>query len=277
MLREAVSRKMDGERWKFRLRESLKNPGSRSGMGAGDSTSPSGKSGPGDGISNPENRPIEPGDSKGSRIRFFRWLFIFFALVYVLVSAYHAPILTQIGRYLVVEQPPDRSDLIVCLAGGNVERGLSAADAFHRGLAPKIFVARELIPDGSDILRRRGVTYPESRDLLVGLLRGLGVPESAILTSDTPSANTLTDAAIILNTLKEKHYRSILLVTSPTHSRRAWLVFRKTMGGDGVRIQVISSSYSSFKAETWWKDPRYVREVILEYQKLIYYFLKGYI
>jgi uncharacterized SAM-binding protein YcdF (DUF218 family) len=241
----------------------------RRGMGEGASS--------GYGISNLENKPIEPEDSKGSTIKFFRWLVIFFALAYILVSAYHAPILTQIGRYLVVEQRPQRSDLIVCLAGGNVERGLSAADAFHRGLAPKIFVARERIPDGYDVLGRRGVTYPESRDLLVNMLKGLGVPSSAILTSDTPSASTVMEAAIVRNVVKERNYRSVLLVTSPTHSRRAWLVFRKAMEGLGVRVQVIPSSYSNFEPGAWWKDGRYVREVFLEYQKLIYYFLQGYL
>jgi uncharacterized SAM-binding protein YcdF (DUF218 family) len=271
---------MDREGWKSKLRESFqktRDQGLDWGMGGGKSTSLSRKTGSGDGISTPEQKPIEPGDSKGSRIRFLRWLFIFFALVYVLVSVYYIPILTEIGRYLVVEQPPERSDLIVCLAGGNVERGLSAADAFQRGLAPKIFVARELIPDSYDILSRRGVAYPESRDLLVAMLRGLGVPASAILTSDTPSANTLMEASIVRKLVKERNYRSILLVTSPTHSRRAWLVFRKVLGSEGVRIQVIPASYSGFKAEAWWKDPRYVREVVLEYEKLIYYFFKGYL
>jgi uncharacterized SAM-binding protein YcdF (DUF218 family) len=272
ILQRAHSRKMDREAWKSKLWETSTKPSDeRLGWGMGEGASS------GDGVSTLENKPIEPEGSKGSKIKFFKWLFILLALAYILVSAYHVPILTQIGRYLIVEQPPERSDLMVCLAGGNVERGLSAADAFHRGLAPKIFVSRELIPEGYDILIRRGVTYPESRDLLVDMLRGLGVPASAILTSDTPSANTVTEAAIVHKMVKEKNYRSILLITSPTHSRRAWLIFRKAMEGEGVRIQVILSSYSNFKPEGWWKDTRYVREVVLEYQKLIYYFFKGYI
>jgi len=221
--------------------------------------------------------PIEPEGSKVSGIARLKWLFFAAALVYVLVSAYHEPILTSMGRYLVVEHPPAKSDLIVCLAGENVERGLTAADIYRRGLASKIFVAREIIPDGYEILRRREVSYPESRDLMILMLKGLGVPESAILTSDTPSESTIMEAALVAEVVKEKDFRSILLITSPAHSRRAWLAFKKAMEGEGVRILMIPSSYSNFKAEEWWKKRKYAKEVLIEYQKLIYYFFKGFI
>jgi uncharacterized SAM-binding protein YcdF (DUF218 family) len=103
----------------------------------------------------------------------------------------------------------------------------------------------------------------------------LGVPESAILTSDTPSESTVMEAELVAKLIKENHYRSVLLVTSPTHSRRAWLTFRKTIPDKEIRITVMPTSYSKFRAEDWWKTRRYVREVIIEYQKLIYYKVKG--
>ncbi len=226
-------------------------------------------------MTSPDSKPIEPEGSKLSSVARLKWLFFAFALVYVLVSAYHAPILTRMGRYLVVEQAPVKSDLLVCLAGANVERGLAAADGYQRGLASKIFVARETIPDGYEILRQRGVSYPESWDQMVFLLKGLGVPESAILTSDTPAESTAMEAALVGKLVKGKHYRSILLVTSPPHSRRAWLVFQKAMKGEGVRITVMLTPYSKFRAEDWWKTRSYVRDVLLEYQKLVYYKAKG--
>lgn len=223
----------------------------------------------------PESKPIEPETPKVSGIARLKWVFFVFVLFYILILAFHAPILTAVGRYLVVAHEPQNSDLIVCLGGGNVERGLAAAEVFRRGLAPRVFVARELIPDGYETLKQRGVSYPETRDLMRMMLEGLGVPASAIVTSDTPSESTLAEAAIVRNLAQEKNYRSLILVTSPTHSRRAWLVFRKAMEGDGVRLFVVPSSYSGFKAEEWWKSSRYLREVVLEYQKLLYYFLKG--
>lgn len=223
----------------------------------------------------PDSKPIEPEGSRVAGISRLKWLFFAIALVYVLLSAYRVPILTRMGQYLVVEHPPAKSDLIVCLGGGNVERGLAAADLYTRGFASKIFVARERIPDGYDILRRRGVSYPESRDLMIVMLKGLGVPASAVLTDDTPSESTATEAALVAGLVKQNNFRSLILITSPTHSRRAWLVFKKVMEKEGIRILVVPSSYSEFKAEKWWKNRADSKEVLLEYQKLAYYLFKG--
>lgn len=222
-------------------------------------------------------KPIEPEGSAVSGIARLKWIFFILALLYVLISAYHGVILAGMGRYLVVAHPPEKSDLIVILGGGNVERGLAAADAYGRGLAPRVFVAGEVPPDGYDTLRRRGVSYPESRELMIRMLQELGVPESAILTSDTPSESTAMEAQLVRNLVEEESLRSLILVTSPTHARRAFLVFKKEMAGREVRILAIPSPYSNYDPEGWWKNRQQFRDVALEYQKLLYYFLKGYI
>ena len=85
------------------------------------------------------------------------------------------------------------------------------------------------------------------------------------------------EAALVAGVVKENNFRSVMLITSPTHSRRAWLVFKKAMEKEEVRILVVPSSYSRFKAEAWWKNSGSAKEVILEYEKLVYYFFKGFI
>ena len=46
---------------------------------------------------------IEPGGKKSTRQGLLKWLFFIFVLIYVLISYYHAPILTLMGRFLIVE------------------------------------------------------------------------------------------------------------------------------------------------------------------------------
>jgi uncharacterized SAM-binding protein YcdF (DUF218 family) len=225
--------------------------------------------------STPGQRPIEPESSKPGRASWIKWLIILIFIGYLLASYLHVPILTAAGRYLVLSQPPQKSDLIVCLAGENVERGLAAADALNQALAPLIFVAREELPDGYGILWQRGVPYPETIDLMSMLLEGLGVPKSAIIRGERPAGSTWEEAEIVRELIRRKNYRSILLVTSPTHSRRAYMTFKKVIGEKECRLIVIPSKYSSFKPENWWQNRRYAKEVVLEYQKLIYYAVKG--
>jgi len=142
-------------------------------------------------------------------------------------------------------------------------------------LAPRIFIAREPIPDGLETLKQKGIAYPESVDLVMMIFKGLGVPETAVIRGDRPVQSTFEEAERVGALIKEKKYRSLILVTSPTHSRRAWLTFRQVIPDKDFRITVIPTPYSKFRAEDWWKTRRYVRELILEYQKLICYKAKG--
>ncbi|UCB49782.1 MAG: YdcF family protein [Deltaproteobacteria bacterium] len=221
-----------------------------------------------------DSTPIEPERKKMGRVGLLKWLFFLLALLYVLFSYYHTPILTHLGRYLIVEHPPQKSDLIVCLAGGNVDRGLAVADAYQKGLAPRIFMAREVPPDGYALLKERGVDYPESVDLMVNLLERLGIPRSAFLTSERSSKSTFDEATLVRELVMKSDYHSLLIITTPYHCRRTWLTFRKVLEKDDVRILMLPSPYSDFKPSDWWKKRRYLREVIIEYQKLIYYTLK---
>ena len=74
--------------------------------------------------------------------------------------------------------------------------------------------------------------------------------------------------------MKRHGYSSLILITSPTHTRRVWLTFKKVFEGEDIRLHVVPTPYSRFRAEDWWKSRKYTREVILEYQKLIFYVLK---
>jgi uncharacterized SAM-binding protein YcdF (DUF218 family) len=219
-------------------------------------------------------QPIEPERKRMGRTWMLKWLFFLLAIVYVLFSYYHVPILTGLGRYLIVEHTPQKSDLIVCLAGGNVERGLAVADAYQRGLAPRVFMAREVPPDGYALLKERDIDYPESVDLMRVLLEELGIPESAFFTSDRSSKSTFEEAHLVRDLVMNNDYNSLIVITTPYHCRRAWLTFRKVFEEDDTRILMLPSSYSDFRPEDWWKKRRYLREVIIEYQKLIYYRLK---
>jgi len=223
----------------------------------------------------PRTGPIEPEGSKPSRTNVIKWLPILIILIYFGLSYFRIPVLTAIGRYLVVSYPPEKSDLIVCLGGNNVERGLATVDVYKMGLAPKIYIVREELPDGYRELKQRGIQYPESIDLMVMILKGLGVPEEAVIKGEVQSRSTWEEAELVKALAERMNYTSIILITSPTHTRRTYLTFRKIMGEKEPRLFIVPSAYSEFKPDTWWQSRRHVREVLLEYQKLLHYALKG--
>jgi uncharacterized SAM-binding protein YcdF (DUF218 family) len=221
-----------------------------------------------------DNKPIEPEEKKLSRPSIVKWAIFLLLIIYTLLSYYHAPILARVGSYLVVEHPLEKADLIVCLAGCPVERGLAAAEAYKRGLGQRIFISREVLPDGDEILRQRGLHYPESRDLMKMMLQGLGVPASDCLTSDRCVQSTYEEAKEVMDFTQKNAYRSVIIVTSPIHSRRAWLTFKKVFEKNEVKIMMLPSRYSGFRSDDWWKTRKYLKAVAIEYQKLAYYTLE---
>ena len=226
---------------------------------------------PGGGTTTPDPGPIEAQIQKMSKPSLIRWVILGFIVIYMILAYFRAPILTQLGKYLVVSHPPEKSDLIVCLTGANVENGMAAAEAYKEGLAPRIFLMRSAPPDGTELLREKGVNYPQERELLVMLLKGLGVPDNALIVGSQYVDSLFDEAESVGGIVAEKDYRSIILITSPIRSRRTWLTFKRLFRGhEDIRIFLIPSPYSSFKPQDWWKTGRYSQKVISEYLRLIY-------
>jgi uncharacterized SAM-binding protein YcdF (DUF218 family) len=217
---------------------------------------------------------IEQKDSKIGVAGVLKWVLFFLLIAYALLSHYRVPILVRIGSYLVVDHPLKKADVIVCMMGDPVERGLAAAEAFQKGFAPYILVGREALPDGADVLKEKGVTYPESRDLLITLLQELGVPKTSCIASEQPVDSTFEEAQMIREFVTVRSYNSIIIVTSPFHTRRTWLCCKKVFEQDDVDIIMLPTRYSHFSSENWWEKRKYIREVIIEYQKILYYKLK---
>ena len=221
-----------------------------------------------------DKRPIEPQGRKITRPRILKWVIFLVFVTYILISYYRAPILTSFGNYLVVQHSVKKADLIVCMMGRPVERGLAAAELYGMGLAPRIFVGREELPDGYAVLEGKKVHYPESRDLLIMILQGLGVHRSDCIASDSFVGSTFEEANIVREIALKQGYRTLIIVTSPMNARRTFLTFKKVLGKDDVKIMMMPSKYSDFRSNNWWKKKKYLREVIIEYQKLIYFVLK---
>jgi uncharacterized SAM-binding protein YcdF (DUF218 family) len=124
---------------------------------------------------------------------------------------------------------------------------------------------------GLEEVRKLGINIPENRELVITILQGLGVPLYAIETSAQEVTNTWDEAQEVSNLVEQKGYKSVLLVTSKYHSRRAYLIFKDALKGKATVVSV-PSSYDSSDPESWWKRDEDAKKVIMEYQKLLVYY-----
>jgi len=178
---------------------------------------------------------------------------------------------TAAGRVLVVADPlPAHADAIVVLAGSVADRTLEAAALYQTGLAPLVVVTRERRHEGESALRARGVELPESDALSVSALTRLGVPPSAIRVLRRRAISTETEARTIARYACARRLRSIVVVTSKAHSRRARMILRRTLG-PGIAVAVRPSRWDTFTASGWSRVRRHAKTVLSEWEKLLNY------
>ena len=177
------------------------------------------------------------------------------------------------GRLLVVADPlPPRADAIVILAGSVADRALEAASLYRAGVASRVVVTRERLAPGEAALRRRGVRLPEFSELTLRALSELGVPETASLRLRRSTFSTESEARTIARWACSQRVRSLVVVTSRAHTRRARLILAQALG-PGIALAVRPARHDPFSPNRWWRLRRDTKIVLSEYQKLAHYWL----
>ena len=182
------------------------------------------------------------------------------------------------ARALIVKADLPRADAIVILSGASsyVERAGRAAQLFHEGRAPRIVLTNDDLRGGwSSEQQRNPYFYERAHDELVRA----GVPAERIEVLPQVVASTYEEAAQVRVLSETRGLHSVIIVTSPYHTRRAGWVFRRVLGESGVAIGLLSPSpaagqQGSPMPATWWLRARGWKLVALEYPKLVYYWLR---
>ena len=175
------------------------------------------------------------------------------------------------ARFLVVTEPLAAADAIVVLSGSSayVERTQKAAQLYREGRAPLVLLTNDHTRGGWDNAQQRNPYFVERA---ADELMKAGVPWDRILILSGVAGSTRDEAMIVKGYAANEGVRSVLLVTSSYHSRRALRTFRQVFADTGTTIglEPASAAPSMF----WWLRPQGWRTVGGEYAKLIYYYFK---
>jgi len=180
------------------------------------------------------------------------------------------PLLVAACRFLIVQEPAHPAEAIVVLSGSVPDRILEAVDLYQTHMAPRIILTREQPLPGLAALRARGGRVAERHEQNQSIAEQLGVPPEAITVVPHATSSTLGEIEALIAYLRAQRIRSILLVTSKVHTRRARLVVRDLAGPD-LQIALRASPYDPISPEQWWRVRGFARRVIIEYAKLLYY------
>ena len=192
------------------------------------------------------------------------------AVVYALV--FHTNIVWWAAAPLRVTAPGTRADAIAVFAGGVGESGKAGG-----GTQERLQHAIDLYKTGeaAHLILSSGYVYsfPEA-EVMRTLAVDQGVPSGAILLEQR-STNTYQNVSFVHDIMRQRGWRSVLLVSSPYHMRRALLVWRKV----APAIQVIPAPplKSQFYDHVRGASFEQVRAVLREYLAILGYWYRGWI
>jgi uncharacterized SAM-binding protein YcdF (DUF218 family) len=187
-------------------------------------------------------------------------------LISVLVSAAVLSVLAFtcpqiIAEFLTARDPLERADFIYLLGGDYEQRSPVAALLFQLGWSPLIVITRE--QSGSESSSGAGGNFT---DITRRILYANGVPAAAVLELIPATlANSTADEARALRTfIDSRPARSLIIVTSPIHCRRARMMMRRILRGRNVDVRVEPAEQIR---------PASADEIRKEFAKYLYYSL----
>lgn len=200
----------------------------------------------------PSRRPLYSSQSGGVVSSLISLVVVVFLLA-VLYFARH-PIFRLIGEAWVVEDTLDHSDAIFVLSDDNyyADRATRAAQVFRQGLAPVV------VASGRRLRPYAGIAELMEHDLIER-----GVPKDKILKVAHDAENTREEAKTLVLLARQKKWRSIIVVTSNYHTRRARYIFTHVFPVE-VRIRITGANDGDFDPERWWEKRISVKELARE-------------
>lgn len=199
---------------------------------------------------------IEKTQNKNRRIGRFLLTFIFLALIVCGVIAFRG-----VGRWLVCEDPLAHADAIVVLSGGLPYRAEGAAKYFESGDATELWITR---PEGpSEQLSELGVSFTGEEEYSRQVLVHLHVPENVIRVLPGAIINTEQEVEEIVRELHKANKTSVIIVTSPEHTRRVKALWKR-LADKNLTAIVRTAPEDTFDADHWWRNTRDALSVVRE-------------
>lgn len=166
------------------------------------------------------------------------------------------------------------ADAVMMLMGSIGDRVLYTNDLYDQHYAQRIIFAEEY-NSGLKALRQKGVSIDGTTQLVHSAFLQLAVPDSVITVIPGDANSTLKEALLLSDYFKQKYKDRtrplrIIIVSSPAHTRRAGMIFRRALRRLPFPVEIIMapSPYGQSITYTWVLYREQIQDVMGEYVKL---------
>jgi len=171
---------------------------------------------------------------------------LFLALLCLVIYLARHPLMRFAGEGLVVEDQLERSDAIILLSDDNfyADRATRAAELYRQNLAPTV------VASGVRLRPYAGISELMTHDLVER-----GVPKERVVPFPQDADNTREEAEALKTLARQKGWKSVIIVTSNYHTRRARYIFRKEFPAD-IKVAMASARDADFDPSNWYEHRR---------------------
>jgi len=184
---------------------------------------------------------------------------LFLAAFCLLLYWARHPILRYAAESWVVDEPAPHADAILLLGDDNfyADRATRAAELIRQGVAPLV------VASGRRLRPSAGIVELMQHDLIER-----GVPKEKILPFPQDADNTEKEAAALAKFCSERRFRSVILVTSNYHTRRARYIFKKAFPSS-ISVSVASARDGDFDPDRWWEKRKSEKLFVHEWEGML--------
>jgi len=182
-----------------------------------------------------------------------------------------APLL---ANYLIISRPLEQPEAMIVLSGSSQfkERCRKAAELYRERKISLIYLTNDGELSGWSVADQRNVPFLEleRRELVAN-----GVVHDSIRILDGTVKGTDDEAKAMATEAKAQGLKSVLIVTSPYHSRRAYRAFERIFVETGIQIGIEHASLTDEQPSPyyWWLSRRGWQLVGGEYVKSAVYWV----
>jgi uncharacterized SAM-binding protein YcdF (DUF218 family) len=170
---------------------------------------------------------------------------------------YPKALLYPLGLYLVQAEPAEKSDCMFVLAGDwRGQRILKAAELYRAGMAPRVFVSG---PEGN-----YGFTEDE---LAIPFAKRNGAADVPFTGLPNKGTSTVSEARDVLPRLRDAGCRTVLVVTSDFHTRRAGRILRRVW--PDLQVRMAAAPTVDYDVERWWTRRDQQKTFFFEWTKTV--------
>jgi uncharacterized SAM-binding protein YcdF (DUF218 family) len=199
-------------------------------------------------------RPLHRSPAQSGKILSTLVSLVFLTTVCGFIYVARSPLLRLAGESWIVEDPLEHSDAIIILSDDNfyADRATRASQVFREGMAPLV------VASGRRLRPRAGIAELMEHDLIER-----GVPKDKILRVPHDADNTREEAEVLAQLALQRKWKSVIVVTSNYHTRRARYIFEKVFPPATV-IRVTGARDGDFDPDRWWEKRISIKKLARE-------------